>query len=445
MCHDPLPGPTIAGGSRFSRGDLTGIITTLLPHIVDNTCPVCQGDYSEISEESLADHLTLRIAELNSEAKRLQSILATMREASADERRLIARLTDLQQSQLSPEVRLEYRRRFLDLTQSERKLEAISARVDEGDTVIRAEVVTRMTLIDLRNNNSRIADIRRAVTQLCTTLEQPPVTDSESAEQAISRLTSYVEEHITTLAQRLAGQRELIGLKGDLEDRLLRADESRRAALATTAELARHTRAIEAFESIKNQAKSLRAAAEASRSRVVREVFNHSLNRIWRDLFVRLVPSEPFVPAFHIVTGPAGAAVAELETHHRDGGTGGNPSFMLSAGNLNTGAVTLFLALHLSVQPKLPWLILDDPVQSMDEVHIAQFAALLQTLVKQEGRKLIIAVHERSLFNYLSLELSPSFEGDRLVTVELSRPDGGITVIDPRFVGWNDDRALAAV
>jgi DNA repair exonuclease SbcCD ATPase subunit len=71
----------------------------------DNTCPVCQRDYSEISEESLADHLTLRIAELNSEAKRLQSILATMREASADERRLIARLTDLQQSQLSPEVR----------------------------------------------------------------------------------------------------------------------------------------------------------------------------------------------------------------------------------------------------------------------------------------------------------------------------------------------------
>jgi hypothetical protein len=28
--------------------------------------------------------------------------------------------------------------------------------------------------------------------------------------------------------------------------------------------------------------------------------------------------------------------------------------------------VLLFLALHLSVEPKLPWLILDDPVQSMD-------------------------------------------------------------------------------
>jgi hypothetical protein len=178
--------------ARISRGDLVGVITTLLPHIVDNTCPVCQRDYSEISEESLADHPTLRLAELNSAAKRLQSILATVREASADERRLIARLTDLQQSQLSPEVRLEYRRRFLDLTQSEGRLEAISTRVDEGDTVIRAELATRIALIDLRNNNSRIADIRRAVTQLCTTLEQPPVTDSEPAEQAISRLTSYV-------------------------------------------------------------------------------------------------------------------------------------------------------------------------------------------------------------------------------------------------------------
>ena len=70
---------------------------------------------------------------------------------------------------------------------------------------------------------------------------------------------------------------------------------------------------------------------------------------------------------------------AVLETHYRQGGKGGNPRAMLSAGNLNTAALTLFLALHLSVKPKLPWLVIDDPVRSMDEVHIAQFAALLRT------------------------------------------------------------------
>src|SRR3546814_20742606 len=100
---------------------------------------------------------------------------------------------------------------------------------------------------------------------------------------------------------------------------------------------------------------------------------------------------------------------------------------MLSAGNLNTAALTLFLALHLSVKPKLPWLVIDDPVQSMDEVHIAQFAALLRTLSKQMKRQVIIAVHERSLFDSLSLELSPAFDGDRLNPNELGRSAIGQT------------------
>lgn len=93
---------------------------------------------------------------------------------------------------------------------------------------------------------------------------------------------------------------------------------------------------------------------------------------------------------------------------------------MLSAGNLNTAALTLFLSLHLSVKPRLPWLILDDPVQSMDDVHIAHFAALLRTLSKEHYRQVIIAVHDRPLYEYLALELSPAFQGDELITIEIS-------------------------
>ena len=94
---------------------------------------------------------------------------------------------------------------------------------------------------------------------------------------------------------------------------------------------------------------------------------------------------------------------------------------MLSAGNLNTAALTLFIALHLTVSDQLPWLILDDPVQSMDDVHIAHLAALLRTLSKQHQRQIVIAVHDRQLFEYLKLELGPAFEGDTLRTLELSR------------------------
>jgi exonuclease SbcC len=75
-----------------------------------------------------------------------------------------------------------------------------------------------------------------------------------------------------------------------------------------------------------------------------------------------------------------------------------HPVPMLSAGNLNTAALTLFLSLHLSVPRTPPWLILDDPVQSMDDVHIAHLAALLRTLSKEHKRQVVIAVHDRQLF-----------------------------------------------
>ncbi len=191
-------------------------------------------------------------------------------------------------------------------------------------------------------------------------------------------------------------------------------------------------------------AKDLVRQTREARGRVVRHVFNDELNAVWRDLFVRLAPEEPFIPAFAIPDIAGADIEAVLETHHRRGGKGGNPRAMLSAGNLNTAALTLFLALHLSVKAKLPWLVIDDPVQSMDEVHIAQFAALLRTLAKQMQRQVVIAVHERSLFDYLALELSPAFEGDRLNVIELGRSAIGITTSrwDPKL--YIADRAIAA-
>jgi len=95
------------------------------------------------------------------------------------------------------------------------------------------------------------------------------------------------------------------------------------------------------------------------------------------------------------------------------------------------------------VKPKLPWIFLDDPVQSMDEVHISQFAALLRTLTRDHGRRVVIAVHERPLFEYLALELSPANPGEGLVAVELSRGVAGTTSASPSFHQYREDRAFA--
>jgi exonuclease SbcC len=207
---------------------------------------------------------------------------------------------------------------------------------------------------------------------------------------------------------------------------------------------ARLTAAKEQADQRIASARELGRRAREARTNIVRRVFNDSLNTVWRDLFVRLAPDEPFVPAFALPENQGGPVEAVLETLYRSGGKGGNPRAMLSAGNLNTAALTLFLALHLSVGPTLPWLVIDDPVQSMDEVHIAQFAALLRTLSKQHGRQVIIAVHEKPLFDYLTLELSPAFQDDRLITIEMGRTASGVTVLKYEPMIWKPDTAIAA-
>ena len=104
----------------------------------------------------------------------------------------------------------------------------------------------------------------------------------------------------------------------------------------------------------------MREAVDSVRSEIIRRVFNDQLNRVWRDLFVRLAPAEPFVPAFRIPEAETRQLQPKLITVDRDTNEqGATPGAMLSAGNLNTAALTLFIALHLSVPKVLPWLILE--------------------------------------------------------------------------------------
>lgn len=81
----------------------------------------------------------------------------------------------------------------------------------------------------------------------------------------------------------------------------------------------------------------------------------------------------------------------------------------------------------------------------MDDVHIAHFAALLRTLSKEHGRQVMIAVHDRQLFEYLKLELSPAFQDDSLLTLEISRgPRRDSMCISKRF-SYKEETALRVV
>ncbi|UVK50964.1 AAA family ATPase [Mesorhizobium sp. AR02] len=427
-------------------GDSAGLgqaLAALLPHVTDDVCPVCDRDFNEVSDISLRTHLSQEVARLIGQSEKLNSLVAERQQVQTQ-------LAEFERSRSTESARVitpvdatTYQERLATLRTAKGELEALAAETLEGTRIRNRHSTAASKVAQLRLRDSTSLEIRNSLSTLAETIAEPPIAEAETTQNALSRLISATE---TALKAAIAQHTDRKAAANTLARLLaLAAEKAERDAQTAvrTQRLAQLTAAQRGVKRERDLANNLGRAASEARSAIVGRVFNERLNAIWRDLFVRLAPNEPFVPAFVLPSSGAKIVNAILETVHRDGGSYGRPGAMLSAGNLNTAALTLFLALHLSVKPELPWLLLDDPVQSMDELHVAQFAALLRTLAKSEKRQLIIAVHERPLFEYLSLELSPAFVGDKLITVELSKSTEGSTLYRTNVVGFEPDRLVA--
>ncbi|MDG4882011.1 AAA family ATPase [Mesorhizobium sp. WSM4884] len=432
-------------GYAAEAGTLAQALSGLLPHIHSEDCPVCGRDFSEESKTPLHAHLSARITDLTAVSGQLQALnkdrAATLAAASNAERQL----GEIRSRRLDNQTRDALRTRQALLQEIHLALEVISDSVAEGQQLLEAAASASRELSDLAALDQSGTALRESLVRFATELNLDPISPTESVDVALSRFGAEAArlEEVYTSNQSI--RREMRGNTLEVQ-RLTAARDPVVSAIATSqARLDQLNAAKGRADSIIHDARELAKRVGEARTTVVRKVFNGSLNRVWRDLFVRLAPEEPFVPAFAVPETNGGPVEAILETWYRSGGKGGNPRAMLSAGNLNTAALTLFLALHLSVTPDLPWLIIDDPVQSMDEVHIAQFAALLRTLAKSKlQRQIVVAVHEKPLFDYLALEFSPAFQNDRLITIELSRSADGQTLMNYQPHVWQPDKAIAA-
>lgn len=433
----------IAGTVEDAR-TLANALAGLVPHINGETCPVCSRDYAEVDAGSLSAHVAAKIASLSDEAGRLQG-LATVR-AEESSRLAVAKrdLLSASNSQLSAETVADLTARQAQMVDLATRLAQLRDVAMEGVRLMAESATARQAMILARRRHEQSDTLLPEIEKMVQAVLQRSASSFETIDLALTEARRIIDERIA-LAERITAIR--IKVSTELDQRihdlsLIRTQRSKREEI-----LVRLQALDAAFKDIditRGRAKKISEAASNVRSDIVKRVFNTSLNKVWRDLFVRLAPSEQFVPAFRLPIGSSGKVEAVLETLHRSGMSSGSPGAMLSQGNLNTAALTLFLALHLSVPVRAPWLILDDPVQSMDDVHIAQFAALLRTLSKGMNRQVVIAVHERALFDYLSLELSPAFPGDSLITVEITRNFDGEAVAKPLAFTYKDDHAIAA-
>ena len=405
-----------------SSSGLSSALAELTAYIAGDICPVCDRDYSDLSLGSLTDHVHRKVRILSSSAERLLTLSRSRGEQQAMVEALEREINALNARQIEPRALADLARRAASLDSALAELQVLAGILVQGARLEAQAIIAHRTLTESQSRDLAGRAARQTLQDFAVTMAQPGPAEAEAVQDAANRLAKVLNDQIQALNSRLTSRRRgrdaivsiraAIGRRNDLD-----------ASIATDAaalELVEH--ALKRAQAVRSGGLRLRASVDTVRSAIIRREFNDRLNLLWRDLFIRLAPGEPFFPAFSIPGSHTQRLQPKLVTLHRDGGDpGGTPGAMLSAGNLNTAALTLFIALHLSVRPQLPWLILDDPVQSMDDVHIAHFAALLRTLAKDHGRQVMIAVHDRQLFEYLKLELSPAYPNDSLLTLELSR------------------------
>jgi exonuclease SbcC len=429
--------------SKEADEELAAALTAITTHIAGEDCPVCGRDFSEISDKPLAMHVSTEVARLVGAVGRLRTLVGDRSTTSAAVIRAQRQESEISARRLSQVRRDELKVILARLAEWSNDVEVLAPAAEAGGALHKAAAAAQQRLAELNSQDSAVGGLRAQLAQYADDLVRPAPGSDTSLSTVVSDLLKEAAAQEAREAERVTARtraQEILETIAATRRQLTLSEGTHAAAVALRdLTAARKTEADARIEI----GKDLAAKARTLRTEKVRQVFNDELNAIWRELFIRLAPDEAFVPAFALPQAAGGAVEAILETHYRSGGKGGNPRSMLSAGNLNTAALTLFLALNLSVKPVLPWLIIDDPVQSMDDVHIAQFAALLRTL-KQTKRQLIIAVHDRQLFEYLALELSPAFNGDRLITIELGRGADGRTTAPWDLKTYEPDRAIEA-
>ena len=104
------------------------------------------------------------------------------------------------------------------------------------------------------------------------------------------------------------------------------------------------------------------------------------------------------------------------------------PVHVLSSSQTNALAVAVFLSFNLGLSAlPLQVMMLDDPLQSLDEVNLLGLIDLLRRT--KEDRQLILSTHDRRFGALLERKLRPVDENQRTLMVELDGwSRGGVNV-----------------
>jgi DNA repair exonuclease SbcCD ATPase subunit len=185
---------------------------------------------------------------------------------------------------------------------------------------------------------------------------------------------------------------------------------------STQSELERVDRELAETKGRLERAKTLDDAAHVAAERIIKRALER-LEPSFAEVYDRLSPHPTFTElraAQDFFYGKSRIVPEVYDPVHK---VAGNPTLLFSEGQLNVVALSYFLGLALNAGAgSLPFIVLDDPLQTMDVLGVLGFADLCRRL--REERQIIVTTHDRRFASLLARKLAPREEHTRTLLHE---------------------------
>jgi DNA repair exonuclease SbcCD ATPase subunit len=364
--------------ARLTAADVAKLAAIVVPMLSDN-CPVCGQHIDpehverELRERSEGTEAMIELervfVERQNEFSRAAGELRTAQDELAEAEQSIERTREAHVAELAAST-------------------ALSALVEDNQ-LVRFDVSDAVSFLDVADAAIEyFRSVRRALHDLLETFDRQ--SDQGAVERAEAEIRS-LETALSSAEQQVAGA------------------SARSQKLQALAE------------------NTIQARIEVTEARL------RSIQPLVANIFQRLDPH----PAFKTVE-------FELDTYYRKGTTSplvidqvenvsADPLMIFSTSQANIVALAYFIAMSLSSEERgLPFLLLDDPVQSMDDVNVLGFADLCRHL--RTRRQLIVSTHERRFASLLERKLAPRTEDSRTKIIRFTGWDRSGPTVEESFV-----------
>jgi exonuclease SbcC len=303
------------------------------------------------------------------------------------------------------------RERSREKPQNEKLPELLTALEAKRKELATAEFALTSAQQALHQRQLAVEDFRKRASALG--LDGAKEVDASVLKTAIADTTSLTSR-LTDMQRK--GETLALGLAQSSGVAAL--DEMRFEAKSLRSDIEKREKEIATRNRTGEQAQRVIEALREAGSAVVQERLQQ-IAPILQDVYTRIAPH----PAFRVVTflskivrgkGQLATVVSD-PIEQKDSNL---PSAVLSSSQVNALAVSVFLALNIGIpSPPLTAAMLDDPLQSLDDINLLGLVDLLRRT--KDKRQLFVSTHDVRFGNLMARKLRPRTPGGRTMVIEL--------------------------